>query len=101
MEIKKNPNVDITKLRGILMLVGMIVSLSSVYALINYKQYDKTASAMDEYVYEEEEVEVEQTVQEEEPPPPPEAPPHGTEPTDATPPMRTSSQWSAMEINWR
>lgn len=75
MEIKKNPNVDMMKLRSILMLVGMIVSLSSVYALINYKQYDKTASGLDEYVYEEEEVEVEQTVQEEEPPPPPEAPP--------------------------
>jgi len=75
MEVKKTTGADITKLRTILFLVGMCVSLSSVYGLINYKKYDKTASSMDEYVYEEEEVEVEQTVQEEEPPPPPEAPP--------------------------
>lgn len=75
MEVKKNPKADITKLRTILFLVGMCISLSSVYALINYKKYDKVSSNMADYVYEEEEVEVEQTVQEETPPPPPEAPP--------------------------
>jgi protein TonB len=75
MEIKKTEKADISKHRMVMFLVGMIISLGVVYGTINYKQYEASNSDLEDYTYDEEEVEVEQTVQEEEPPPPPEAPP--------------------------
>jgi len=75
MQEKKSKEADVTRHRTLFFLIGMCLSLSFVYGVINYKQYEKDDSAMNEYVYSEEELEVEQTVQENEPPPPPEAPP--------------------------
>jgi len=75
MQIKKNPEADINRYRGLFYLVGLAVSLSLVIGLINYNKYDRNQAANSSYVYEEDEFEVEQTVQEKEPPPPPPAPP--------------------------
>lgn len=75
MEVKKSAKADLSRHRTVFFLLGMCLSLSFVYGVINYKKYEKQNTSMDEYVYSEEEMEVEQTVQENEPPPPPEAPP--------------------------
>ena len=75
MELKKSKSADLTQYRTIFFLVGMCFSLSVVYGVINYQKFEKDDTVMEEYVYSEEEVEIEQTVQENEPPPPPEAPP--------------------------
>lgn len=75
MEVKKSEKADISRFRTVFFLLGMCASLSFVYGVINYKKYEKEDTSMEEYVYSEDELEVEQTVQESEPPPPPEAPP--------------------------
>lgn len=75
MELKKSKKADISRHRMTFFLIGMCLSLSFVYGVINYKKYEKVESTVSEYVYTEEEMEVEQTVQENEPPPPPDAPP--------------------------
>jgi periplasmic protein TonB len=75
MQEKKTKEADVTRHRTLFFLIGMCLSLSFVYGVINYEKYDMDDSGLDEYVYSEDELEVEQTVQENTPPPPPEAPP--------------------------
>lgn len=74
MEVKKNKNVDVKNYRLMFFLIGMCLSLGTVYALIEYKKYDKVEVSNIEMVYDENMVEVEQTQQEEEKPPPKEQP---------------------------
>ncbi|MBI1306522.1 MAG: TonB family protein [Bacteroidetes bacterium] len=75
MELKKSLKADISRYRMVFFLLGMCLSLSFVYGVINYKKYEIVEEQLDAYVYSEDEFEVEQTQQEEKPPPPPEAPP--------------------------
>ena len=75
MEVKKNPEKDLTRYRLIFLLLGLVVTLSSVYATINYRQYAAQEDDDNKYVYTEEEVEVEQTQQEKEEQPQPKQPP--------------------------
>lgn len=74
MEVKKIKAKDIKTHRGLFFLVGMCISLGGVYALMEYKKYEKIEVSNIEMTYDENEVEVEQTQQEEEPPPPEEQP---------------------------
>jgi periplasmic protein TonB len=66
MEIKKNPDQDLTRYRVIFLLLGMIFTLGTVYAAINYRQFEKDSTALAGELYSEEEVDVEQTQQEQE-----------------------------------
>ncbi len=72
MEIKKAKNKDNKTYRTLFLLIGMCLSLGTVYGLIEYRKYDKVEVENIDMVYDENEVEVEQTQQEEEPPPKPE-----------------------------
>jgi len=75
MEIKKNPEKDLQRYRVVFLLLGLLITLSTVYGAINYRKYVKDDSENKDLVYSEEEVEVEQTQQEQEKPPPPKQPP--------------------------
>lgn len=76
MEVKKYESKDIKTKRLLFFLIGLCISLGSVYALMEYKKYDKIEVEDLNMVYDEDMVEVEQTQQqEEEPPPPPEEQP--------------------------
>jgi periplasmic protein TonB len=75
MEVKKNPDQDLKRYRVIFLLLGMIFTLGTVYAAINYRQFQDDSSAMNDEVYTEEEVEVEQTQQEKEEKPQQKTPP--------------------------
>ena len=75
MEIKKYKEVDVRNKRLLFFLIGMTFSLGFVYAMMEYKQYDKVEAGNLDMVYDENMVEVEQTQQKEEPPPPKEEPP--------------------------
>lgn len=75
MEVKKNPEKDVARYRGIFLLVGLVITLSSVYGTINFRQYLIEDDSLTDYTYSEEEVEVEQTQQEQEEQPKPQQPP--------------------------
>jgi protein TonB len=75
MEIKKSEKADISKYRVILFLLGYCLTMTTVYGVINYKQYDPKDESDLSMNYEEEEIIVEQTVQEEPPKPKIEIPP--------------------------
>lgn len=74
MEVKKSKSKDIKHKRLMFFLIGMTISLGGVYALMEYKQYDAIVVEDLNQIYEEDQVEVEQTQQEQKPPPPPERP---------------------------
>ncbi|MBO6515156.1 MAG: TonB family protein [Bacteroidia bacterium] len=74
MEIKKIKSKDGRTYRTLFFLIGMCISLGGVYALMEYKRYEKIEVANLDMIYDENEVEVEQTQQEEEPPPKEEIP---------------------------
>ena len=74
MEVKKSKTKDIKHKRLLFFLIGMTISLGGVYALMEYKQYDAIVLEDLNQIYEEDQVEVEQTQQEQKPPPPPERP---------------------------
>jgi protein TonB len=75
MEVKKNPEQDLMRYRVVFLLVGMLITLGSVYAMINYRQSGRLETSSNDVTYSEEEVEVEQTQQEKEEQPKPDIPP--------------------------
>lgn len=70
MELKKNPNVDVYRLKGAFFNLGLVISISFVFALFQYKVYDKGQLADLGEVHEstEEVMDIPLTTQ---PPPPP------------------------------
>ena len=75
MDPKKNPKADLERLRGTLLLGGLIFSFLLVYALINYKFYDIQASELGQLIVEEEEEDIIPITEQNTPPPPPPPPP--------------------------
>lgn len=79
MEPKKNPTADLEKLRGVLSLGGLVLSLFVVYSVINWKFYDVQASELGELIVDEEEEEIIPITEQNTPPPPPPPPPAAPE----------------------
>lgn len=72
MELKKNPNADLEKRRGLYLEIGLVVILVAALVAFNVKSYDKEEKVQFErQVSEEQEEIIIQTQQEELPPPPP------------------------------
>ncbi|GAA5031584.1 protein TonB [Marivirga lumbricoides] len=70
MELKKNPHVDVYRLKSIFFNIGLVISISSVFAIFQFKVYDNTnvvdLGVMDDRL--EEVMDIPLTTQ---PPPPP------------------------------
>lgn len=64
MEIKKNPEVDLRNYRTLFSAIGLVVALGFTLGLLYYTRYDKKGEATVDYEYNEDEMDVEQTVQE-------------------------------------
>jgi protein TonB len=79
MEPKKNPKADLEKLRGTFMAAGLLVSMVVVYAIINFKFYEVSASELGQLVVEQVEEEIIPITQQNTPPPPPPPPPAAPE----------------------
>jgi len=76
MEIKKNPEVDLEKRKGVFLSAGFAVALALVLAAFEYKAYDEVIQDLGQLMIEniEEEI-IPITEQEVKPPPPPPPPP--------------------------
>jgi protein TonB len=76
MEVKKNPEVDLEKRKGLFLSAGFAVALSLVLAAFEYKAYDEVVQDLGQLMVEniEEEI-IPITEQEVKPPPPPPPPP--------------------------
>lgn len=61
MEVKKIKNKRAKTYRSLFFLLGMCISIGSVYALMKYKKYDAVETASLNYVYTEDQLMVEQT----------------------------------------
>lgn len=75
MEPKKNPKADLERLRGTLLLGGLVFSFLIVYSMINFKFYDVQASELGQLVVEDEEEDIIPITEQNTPPPPPPPPP--------------------------
>lgn len=76
MEVKKNPEVDLEKRKGVFLSAGFAVALALVLAAFEYKAYDDVVQDLGQLMVEaiEEEI-IPITEQEVKPPPPPPPPP--------------------------
>ena len=70
MELKKNPQVDMNRFKNVFFNLGLVISLSVVFAVFQWKTYDEviTVDLRDEKQITEEIIEIPPTTQ---PPPPP------------------------------
>jgi periplasmic protein TonB len=75
MDPKKNPKADLERLRGTILLGGLVVSFLIIYSMINFKFYDVQASELGQLVVEEEEEDIIPITEQNTPPPPPPPPP--------------------------
>ncbi len=72
MELKKNPNADLEKRRGLYLEIGLVVILVASLVAFNVKSYDKEVrDVVQRDVVEEVEEQVLQTAEDTPPPPPP------------------------------
>jgi protein TonB len=76
MELKKNPQADLEKRRGLYLEIGLVVILAASLIAFNVKSYDNDQSEgfQREAIDEPEELIIQTDIQEPPPPPPPEAP---------------------------
>lgn len=79
MEPKKNPKADLERLKGVFMATGLLASMIIVYAIVNMKFYDVSASELGQLVVEQVEEEIIPITQQNTPPPPPPPPPAAPE----------------------
>jgi protein TonB len=70
MELKKVKHKDTRTYRALFFFIGMTVSVGTVYAIMEYRKYDKVAMNNLEIVWEEEDFIIEQTAYKKPPPPP-------------------------------
>ncbi len=74
MEVKKNAKADLKNKRFDFFLVGLTLSLLTIFGAFSYTVYDGKARELENIVVEEDIVVMENTVQEKKPPPPPPPP---------------------------
>jgi len=67
METKKHKNKDAKTYRVIFFLIGMCISVGSVYAIMEYKKYERVDVLDVRFAYEEDEMMIDQTAYKEEP----------------------------------
>ena len=79
MDPKKNPKADLERLKGVFMATGLLVSMIVVYAIVNMKFYDVSASELGQLIVEQVEEEIIPITQQNTPPPPPPPPPAAPE----------------------
>ena len=74
MELKKNPQADLEKRRGLYLEIGLVVILAASLIAFNVKSYDNDQSEgfQREAIDEPEELIIQTDIQEPPPPPPPE-----------------------------
>ena len=74
MEAKKNPKVDLRKKSGLFFLIGLCIALLASWQAIEYKQYEKRASTLEQIdldLDEEDDVEIIENLEVPPPKPPP------------------------------
>ncbi len=78
MDLKKNPEADLEKKRGVLFAIASVVSLAIVLVAFEWAQFEKSTASLGDLQVENEEEEMIPITQQEPPPPPPPPPPQTT-----------------------